>query len=434
MVPELTEAEYAALKAAIREAGRILVAVVVTPDGEVIDGKGRLRAAEELSIINYERVVIDGLDAEARQLHRLSLNCVRRQLSSEQKREIVRATLRATPELSNNYLGELTGVDGKTVARVREELEATSAVPKLTAFRGKDGKTRSRSRYVTARTPREQKESAEALQTLGDTAPSHLMTAREVTRKAKRVTAAATRANALPATNLPPDALVEIHHCDFREMPVAPGSARLIFTDPLYHREHLHLYAEMAQWAAKVLQPGGVLVTYLGTSYLPEVVQMLGQHLNYVWTCATIFNDRKTSIYDRHIRTGWKPLLAYSNGPYQPADWMVDVITAPKEKKRFRYQQPELEAEVMIRRFTKEGELCLDPFMGSGTTAAVCKRLNRKCVTTDIDEGVIGDARQRVADTKVGDPLVRPTFSTAPMAMEDDDLESELATNRGLSA
>ena len=217
-------------------------------------------------------------------------------------------------------------------------------------------------------------------------------------------------------------------------MPVAPGSARLIFTDPLYHREHLHLYAELAAWAAKVLQPGGLLVTYLGTSYLPEVVQMLGQHLKYVWQFATVFDGQKSSIHDRHIRTGWKPLLVYSNGPYQPTDWTVDVITAPKEKKRFRYQQPELEAEVMIRRFTKEGELCLDPFMGSGTTAAVCKRLNRKCVTTDIDEGVIGDARQRVADTKVGDPLVRPTFSTAPMAMEDDDLESELATNRGLSA
>ena len=56
----------------------------------------------------------------------------------------MRATPRATPELSNNYLGELTGVDGRTVARVREELEAASAVPKLTAFRVKDDKTRPR--------------------------------------------------------------------------------------------------------------------------------------------------------------------------------------------------------------------------------------------------------------------------------------------------
>ena len=260
------------------------------------------------------------------------------------------------------------------------------------------------------------------------------MTFRELIKKAKRVKAAATKADAQPVSNLPPDALVEIHHCDFREMPVAPGSARLIFTDPLYHRVYLPLYSELAAWAAKVLQPGGLLVTYLGTSYLPEVVQMLGQHLKYVWQFATVFDGQKTSIHDRHIRTGWKPLLVYSNGPFQPADWTVDVITAPKEKKRFCYQQPELEAEVMIRRFTKEGDVCLDAFCGSGTTASVCKRLKRKCITTDIDANAVAEARQRVADTKVGDPLARPRIMTAPMPMEDDDIEFELKSSLSLPA
>jgi methylase of polypeptide subunit release factors len=356
-------------------------------------------------------------------MRRLSLNCVRRHLSAEQKREIVRATLRATPDLSNNYLGELTGVDGKTVARVREELESTSEVPKLTAFRGKDGKTRPRHVYV--RSARETVAVSEALQQLGDEAPDKLLTAREVIRKAKRVEAAAERVSAQPTEVVPPDALVEIHHCDFRQMPVAPGGARLIFTDPLYHREHLPLYSELAAWAAKVLQPGGLLVTHLGTSYLPEVVQMLGQHLEYVWQFATVFDGQKTNIHDRHIRSGWKPLLVYSNGPFQPAGWTVDVITARKEKERFCYQQPELEAEVMIRRFTKEGELCLDAFCGSGTTASVCKRLKRKCVTTDIDANAVAEARRRVANTKVGDPLGRPRIMTAPMPMEDDDIEFE---------
>ena len=68
MVPELTEAEYVALKAAIREAGRILVPVVVTSDGEVIDGKGRVRAAEELKITNYPTEIVHGVDADARRM------------------------------------------------------------------------------------------------------------------------------------------------------------------------------------------------------------------------------------------------------------------------------------------------------------------------------------------------------------------------------
>ncbi|NDC79172.1 MAG: hypothetical protein EBZ67_15070, partial [Chitinophagia bacterium] len=197
MVPELTEIEFESLKASIREAGRILVPVVVTSDGDIIDGKGRVRAAQE---------VVHGLDAEAARLRRLSLNCVRRHLSAEQKREIVTATLRATPDLSNNYLGELTGVDGKTIARVREELEATSALPKLTAFRGKDGKTRPR--HVLARTTRETNEASEALRKLGDDAPERLSTAREVIRKAARNELAARNEAVDPASDVPPDALV----------------------------------------------------------------------------------------------------------------------------------------------------------------------------------------------------------------------------------
>jgi site-specific DNA-methyltransferase (adenine-specific) len=315
---------------------------------------------------------------------------------------------------------------------VREELEATSEIPKLTAFRGKEGKTRPR--HVLARTTRETNEASEAPRKLGDEAPQRLLTAREVIRQAARVEADARKEAVSSAPDLPPDALVEVHQCDFRQMPVVPGSARLIFTDPLYHREHLPLYSELAAWAAKVLQPGGLLVTYLGTSFLPEVVSRLGQHLTYVWTCSAVFAGERTTIHDRHIRTGWKPLLVYSNGPYQPADWTTDVITRPKEKRLHRFQQPELDAEFVIRRLTKEQDVILDPFCGSGTTAAVCKRLNRRCVTTDIDPNAVAITRGRVRATRVADPLVRPTIMTARMPMEDDDPDFEPAVPLGLPA
>lgn len=431
MISELTEPEYVALKAAIRKVGRICVPVVMTADGQIIDGKGRVRAAEELDISNYSREIVDGMDEEGCRLHRVALNCVRRQLSTEQKREVVRATLRASPGLSNSWVGDIAAVDDKTVAKVRQELESTSEIPMLTAFRGKDGKTRPR--YATARNPREQREVAEALRKLGESAPSKTMTAREATRKAKRMIVA-TDGNLPTASDVPPDELVEIHHCDFRQMPVAPGSARLIFTDPLYHREHLPLYSELAKWAASVLQPGGFLVTYFGTSFLPEVVQRLGQHLDYVWTCPSVFAGQKTMMYDRHIRTGWKPLLVYSKGQSRAADWMGDVITAPKAKKLHRYQQPEVEAENFVRRLSEEQDLILDPFCGSGTTASVCKRLNRRCLTTDLDPKAIATARERVRMTLVGDPLVRPAIRTARMPMEDDDIECELNSPLSLGA
>jgi site-specific DNA-methyltransferase (adenine-specific) len=391
MIPELTESEYECLKAAIRSAGQIHVPVVRTADGEILDGRGRVRAAQELGIANYPLTVIDGLDAEARRLHRVMLNCARRHLTTAQKREVIRATLLASHDLSNNYLSEIVGVDDKTVAAVRREMEQTSEIPTHTHFRGKDGKLRPRS--VLATTTRQADEAAEALTKLGEAAPKRLLTAREATRRAAKAQPKAT-ARVEKAVG---DPLVAVHNCDFRDMPVEDGSASLVFVDPLYHREHLGLYSGLGEWAARVLKPGSLLVTYLGTSYLPEVMYRLGRHLTYVWQCVTVFSGQKTSIHDRQIRTGYKPLLVYSNGPARPRKWLIDVIETPMEKGSHPYQQPEAEAAYFIERLTEPGDLVVDPFCGSGTTAAVCRRTKRRCLTADVDANAVAIARERVA-------------------------------------
>jgi site-specific DNA-methyltransferase (adenine-specific) len=38
-----------------------------------------------------------------------------------------------------------------------------------------------------------------------------------------------------------------------------------------------------------------------------------------------------------------------------------------------------------IKSCTKEGDLVVDPFAGTGTTLRVCKRINRRCITMDVD-------------------------------------------------
>lgn len=53
--------------------------------------------------------------------------------------------------------------------------------------------------------------------------------------------------------------------------------------------------------------------------------------------------------------------------------------------------------EFLISLVTVEGQVILDPFMGSGTTCLAAKRLNRHFIGIDIDENNILIAKKRIS-------------------------------------
>jgi modification methylase len=59
----------------------------------------------------------------------------------------------------------------------------------------------------------------------------------------------------------------------------------------------------------------------------------------------------------------------------------------------------------LIKLYTFTGETVLDPFCGSGTTAAVAKKLGRRYVGVDIVPEYVEMARTRVAAAKIGEPV-----------------------------
>ena len=72
--------------------------------------------------------------------------------------------------------------------------------------------------------------------------------------------------------------------------------------------------------------------------------------------------------------------------------------------------------EWFIKLFTQPGEIVLDPFMGSGTTALAAIRLGRYFVGMDISKEYIELARQRTAQEQIRLPNIaerRTRYSTA---------------------
>ncbi len=67
-------------------------------------------------------------------------------------------------------------------------------------------------------------------------------------------------------------------------------------------------------------------------------------------------------------------------------------------------EKPESLLDRIIRIGSREGDWVLDPFMGSGTTGVVAKRLGRNFHGFELDAGYFSEAKGRIAKAEAGTP------------------------------
>lgn len=81
-------------------------------------------------------------------------------------------------------------------------------------------------------------------------------------------------------------------------------------------------------------------------------------------------------------------------------DYNVGYMSVTKDKIAFEHPAifPEKLVEDHIISWTNENDVVLDPFMGSGTTAKVAKKINRKYVGFEISEKYCDIANKRISD------------------------------------
>src|SRR5947199_9810340 len=77
----------------------------------------------------------------------LSLNVHRRHLTNEQKRDLIAKVLKAKPELSDRQIADKTGTSHPTVAKIRDQLEASGDVERITTSIDTLGREQPRERH-----------------------------------------------------------------------------------------------------------------------------------------------------------------------------------------------------------------------------------------------------------------------------------------------
>jgi ParB-like chromosome segregation protein Spo0J len=402
-MPPLTPDERAALKESIRKDG-VLVPVEKDEYGNILDGFNRdeiwreLRA-EGVKLADYPVVIRPGLSDSEKRAHARALNLTRRHLNREQRREIIEAQLKETPEQSDNQIAAALGVTDKTVAKRRQHLESTSEIPKLERTVGADGKSRpARRPAIFAKDGKEAKRACEALGKI----PAEVLPAKMLDVKRMERISREHRTHApveVPAVQTVGAA--ELRFGDLEEaLAVVPaGSAHLILTDPPYVEEMMDAWPKLATLADRILRDDGLLLCYTGQWYLPRILNELTTRLDYHWAIALIHTGPCGWINFRHFQVGWKPVIAFTRGGCNRAPrWAEDVVRGSgAEKGLHEWQQGEGEAATLIEKFTDPGDLVVDPFLGSGTTAAAAVKLGRRFIGCDINPGAVSITQERLA-------------------------------------
>jgi modification methylase len=276
----------------------------------------------------------------------------------------------------------------------------------------------------------------------------------------------------------PPETWADRVYCQSsEEMPIPDGSVGLAFTSPPYNvgkdydddmslNAYLGLIKRVAAEVYRVLKPGGryvVNIANLGRKpYIPMHSYFYQAHMlagflpmgEIIWrkgrgasgNCAwgSWMSAKSPRLRDLH-----EYLLVFAKGSFSRPDTGTSSLTsdefmestlsiweiAPESAKKVGHPAPfpVALASRVIKLYSYEGDVVLDPFLGAGTTCLAAAQLNRHYVGFDIAEEYCDLSRRRIQLALAQPRLTAPNNgSDANHTTSDADVNPVSSSQEGV--
>jgi len=177
------------------------------------------------------------------------------------------------------------------------------------------------------------------------------------------------------------------------------NSIDMIFVDPPYGKEGISNYINISKMAKRVLKEGHFAVFYASDYWFKETFIPVCENLNFFYLFHILNRRGHNSVFPRKIFQAAKTIMVFTKGKSQPLNWVCNLLSTEKSKshRTDNWEQSVDDAMFFIDAFTKEGDLVVDPNVGSGTTCVAAKQLGRNYIGIDISEKYCGVAENRLA-------------------------------------
>ena len=162
---------------------------------------------------------------------------------------------------------------------------------------------------------------------------------------------------------------------------------QLILTDPPCSDDADDLYSWLADFAEKVLIPGGSLILFTGHHRLPRDFEIFKNKLRFWWLLSLRHNESKR-LPGKFVVGCHTPVLWFVKERRCNNEYIMDVLTSEgRDKDEHDWGQGEAGVTALIDALTNPGELIVDPFAGSGLWGRIAVSRKRRWIGCDIQQG-----------------------------------------------